>query len=174
MVYSSVTEASKLGLMTGLDNGYFGTNISMNRAMVACVFHRMEGNKKVAYSNVFSDVKDGQYYTTSVMWAKANGVINGYKNGTYKPLQNITREEMAVMLYNFAEYKGVDTRSDKDLTQFTDYNQISDYAIPAVKWAIENGLISGKLNGSKIDPKATATRAECAKMLVEAFNTIYK
>ena len=172
--YEYVDQAYQLGLMTGATDTLFKPTANMNRAMVAIVFHRMEGSEPVAYSKVFPDVANNQYYTTSVLWAKQTGIITGYNNGTFMPLKNVTREEMATMIQRFAKYKGLDVASSKDITYFKDYANISTYAKQPIQWCVENGLISGKLNGTKVDPLGTATRAECAKMLVQAFNLIYK
>ena len=171
--YEYVREASELGLMTGLDNGNFGPDKAMNRGMVSIVFHRIEGEQQVPYANIFSDVYNNQYYTTAVMWAKETGIITGYASGVFKPLNNVTREEMATMIYRFASYKGVNISSTKDITYFSDYNKISDYAKDALMWCVDNGIMSGKDNGTRLDPLGTATRAECAKMLVQAYKVIY-
>ena len=172
--YNSVKEAFKLGLMTGATDTLFKPTANMNRGMVAIVFHRMEGAPDVAYSTIFKDVYDKQYFTTAVMWAKQTGIINGYNNGTFMPLKNVTREEMATMIQRFAKYKGLDVSSTKDITYFEDYNQITAYALEPLQWCVENGLISGKFNGTKVDPLGTATRAECAKMLAQAYKVIYE
>ncbi len=172
--YGVINEAYQLGLMTGASDSLFKPNANMNRGMVAIVFHRMEGSKKVEYSKVFPDVANKQYYTTSVLWAKQTGVINGYKDGTFKPLRNVSREEMATMIYNFARYKGLDMSASKDITYFSDYAKITPYARVTLQWAVEKGLMSGKDNGTRLDPLGTATRAECSKMLVQAYKVIYK
>ncbi len=172
--YGVINEAYQLGLMSGATETLFKPNANMNRGMVAIVFHRMEGSKKVEYSSIFPDVANKQYYTTSVLWAKQTGVINGYTNGTFKPLRNVSREEMATMIYNFARYKGLDMSASKDITYFSDYSQITPYAVGPLQWAVEKGLMSGKLNGTNLDPLGTATRAECSKMLVQAYKVIYK
>ena len=172
--YGVINEAYQLGLMTGATETLFKPNANMNRGMVAIVFHRMEGSKKVEYSSIFPDVANKQYYTTSVLWAKQTGVINGYKDGTFKPLRNVSREEMATMIYNFARYKGLDMSASKDITYFDDYNKITPYAVGPLQWAVEKGLMSGKDNGTRLDPLGTATRAECSKMLVQAYKVIYK
>ena len=169
-----IKEAYNLGLMTGATETLFKPNSNMNRGMVAIVFHRMEGSKKVEYSKVFPDVANNQYYTTSVLWAKANGVINGYTDGTFKPLKNVTREEMVTMIYNFAKYKGLDVKSEHNIKYFNDYAKITQYAKAPLRWAVENELISGKDNGVRLDPLGTTTRAECCKMLVQAYKVIYK
>ncbi len=172
--YGVVNEAYQLGLMTGATDTLFKPNANMNRGMVSIVFHRMEGSKNVSYTPLFKDVANKQYYTTSVLWAKQTGVINGYKDGTFKPTRNVTREEMATMIYNFARYKGLDMKSSKDISGYSDYAKITPYARVTLQWAVEKGLMSGKLNGTKLDPLGTATRAECSKMLVQAYKVIYK
>ncbi len=169
-----VEEAYDLGLMTGATNTLFKPNANMNRGMVAIVFHRMEGSQKVAYSKVFPDVANNQYYTTSVLWAKQKGIINGYMDGTFKPLRNISREEMVTMIANFAKYKKHYTKASYNLNKFQDGSKVSAYAKESMQWAIVNGIISGKYNGTKLDPTGTATRAECTKMLLKGYEMIYK
>ena len=172
--YQPINEAYQLGLMTGATETLFKPNANMNRGMVAIVFHRMEESPKVEYSAVFPDVAKNQYYTESVLWAKHTGVINGYKDGTFKPTKNVTREEIVTMLYNFARYKGINVKSNKDITYFNDYSKITPYARVPMKWAVEKGLLNGKDNGTRLDPLGTATRAECSKMLVQAYKILYK
>lgn len=172
--YDFIGDAYRLGLMTGATDTLFKPNANMNRGMVAIVFHRMEGSEDVKYESLFKDVENGQYYTKSVIWAKKCGVINGYTDGTFKPLKNITREEMAQMLYNLAKYKEVNVENNTSLSKFSDANKVSSYHKDAVKWAIAYGLISGKDNGKRIDPLGTATRAECSKMLLNGYKVIYK
>lgn len=171
--YEVVKEAYNLGLMTGATDTLFKPTANMNRGMVAIVFHRMEGSEYVGYSNIFTDVSNNQYYTTAVMWAKQKGIISGYNSGLFKPLNNVTREEMATMIYRFAQYKGKNVSSSKDISYFNDYNKISSYAKKPLQWSVENGIMSGKDNGERLDPTGTATRAECAKMLVQAYKLIY-
>ncbi len=81
---------------------------------------------------------------------------------------------MATMIYNLAKYKGLNVKASKDITHFNDFNSISSYAVEPLKWSIENGIMSGKANGTKLDPLGMATRAECSKMLVQAYKVIYK
>ena len=171
--YGAVANAYYGGLITGATETLFKPNNNMNRGMVAIVFHRMEGAPKVNYSAVFPDVYNNQYYTTAVIWAKQKGVINGYNNGTFMPLKNVTREEMATMIYRFAKYKGVNVKATKDISYFSDYKNITTYAKEPLQWCVEKGIMSGKLNGTKLDPLGNATRAECSKMLVQANQEIY-
>ena len=172
--YEYVDQAYQLGLMTGATETLFKPVVSMNRGMVAIVLHRMEGAEEVPFAPIFPDVYDKQYFTTAVMWAKQTGIITGYNNGTFMPLKEVTREEMATMIQRFAKYKGLDVASSKDITYFQDYADISTYAKAPIQWCVENGVLSGKFEGTKVDPLGTATRAECAKMLVQAYKVIYK
>ena len=172
--FDVVVEANKIGLMTGASETLFKPDANMNRAMATCVFHRMEGSPKITYKKVFSDVNTGQYYSAAVTWAKNKGVIKGYNDGTFKPIKSITREEMAIMIANFAKYKGVYKNSSYDLSKFKDYKKVSSYAKESLQWCVEKGLLSGKDNGTRLDPLGTATRAECSKMLLNAYKMIYK
>ena len=171
--YDTVKEAYKLGLMTGATETLFKPESNMNRAMVACVFHRMEGSPKTAYEQKFSDVESGQYYSSPVTWAANKKVINGYDNGTFKPTKNVTREEMITMAANFAKYKGKYTKKTTDLYKFKDGTQVSLYARESMQWGLKSGILSGKDNGTRLDPKGTATRAECSKMLLKTYKLIY-
>lgn len=165
---SCVEDVYYLGLMTGVSNTLFKPNATMNRGMVATVLHRMSGSVEMDYFPFFSDLSNNQYYTVPVIWCYSTGIIHGYSDNTFKPLKSVTREEMVTMLYNFAKYKNVDVRGNNGVTEgFKDYNQVSQYAKTAMNWAVTNGIITGKDNGTRLDPKGTATRAECAKMLVK-------
>ena len=170
--YEYVDEAYKLGLMTGVTDTLFKPSANMNRGMVAIVFYRMEGSPKVSYSGVFPDVANNQYYTNAVIWAKQKGVINGYDNGTFKPLNNVTREEMATMIYRFAQYKGINVKSSKDISYFKDYKKITSYAKTPLQWSVDKGIMSGKDNGTRLDPQGLATRAEASKMLLNVYKLI--
>lgn len=172
--FDTVLEANKLGLMSGATDTLFKPDANMNRAMAAVVFHRMDDSQDTKFNSCFSDVKDGQYYSSSVSWAKNNGVINGYKDGTFKPLRNISREEMATMIVNFVKYKNLYKKTSYNLLGFKDYSKISSYALESINWCVANGLLSGKDNGIRLDPLGTATRAESTKMLLNAYKYIYK
>ena len=171
--WSYVNKAYELGLMTGATETLFKPNSKMNRAMVATVLHRMEGSVEMEYFPFFSDLKNNQYYTEAVIWCYSTGVVKGYNDHTFRPNRNITREEMVTMIYNFAKFKDLDVSKGKSIANFKDDNKVSDYAKKPMKWGYKNGIITGKDNGTRLDPKGTATRAECAKMLVQAYKLIY-
>ena len=102
-------------------------------------------------------------YYKAVLWASQNKIVSGNKDGTFKPNGNITREELAIMLYNYAKFKGKDMSKTDDLSKFSDKNKVASYAKTAVKWAVANGVITG--SGGKLNPKGNATRAEAASMI---------
>lgn len=156
-------------LMTGMDEDTFAPYELVSRAQFATILARMDMLNEYTFEEPFEDVQQGDWYFYPVTWAYRNGVITGYENHMFGPADSITREQLAVMLYRYAHYKGyveeftphfVD--SDKWDT-FEDTNDISDFAVHAMKWAVESGIISG--NDGKLLPQGTATRAECAAMI---------
>ncbi len=169
----TIRDVYNLGLMTGATETLFKPNSKMNRAMIACVLHRMEGSPKTLYEPLFSDVKDNEYYSSPITWAKKVGVINGYEDKTFKPLKNVTREEMVTMIANFAKYKQKFNKKEYNIYKFDDGSQTSPYARESMQWALTMGIISGK-SDIRLDPRGNATRAECAKMLLQAYKIIYK
>ena len=110
------------------------------------------------------------YYGTAVYWARLNGIAGGYDDATFGPNDPITREQMAAILYRYAQYKGYDVSAKADLNKFTDADEISNYALEALQWANAEGLINGKGDGV-LDPKGQATRAEAAVILTR-FNEV--
>ena len=166
--YDSVKGVYELGLMTGTTEITFAPTETMTRAMAATVLYRMAGSPETAYEELFLDVPDGKYYSESVTWAAQNGVVNGFGNGQFKPGTNVTREQLAKMLYNYAEMLGLDTSGRADLTTFKDGTQVSNYAKEPMRWAVANGILSGTATG-KLKPRSNATRAEVAKMLLNFY-----
>ncbi|MCI6552723.1 MAG: S-layer homology domain-containing protein, partial [Lachnospiraceae bacterium] len=154
-------------------NGISGTTQfdpdgKLNRAMFATVLYRMADNPSVAFENKFTDVKDGQYYSSAIIWANKKGIVQGFTDGSYGVTTNITREQIAKMLYEYADKAGYDVSGAASLDSFTDKDKVSQWAVNYMKWAVDTGMISGKPNGDgsfRLDPKGEATRAECAKML---------
>ncbi len=149
--------------LNGISSTQFGVNISMNRGMLVTVLYNMEGNPDAGVSS-FSDVPETAYYAKAVAWAESTEVVGGVGNGKFLPTQNITREQLATMLYNYAKYKNKDLSATGDLTQFKDNDQISNYAGAFVSWAVGSGLLNGMGNG-QLSPKGNATRAQAAVML---------
>ena len=152
------------GLMNGTSDTTFSPKKTTNRAMIVTILHRLEGTPAPDAQAPFTDVPAGQYYAEAVAWAAANGIVNGTSDTTFAPLNNITREQMAAILYRYAQYKEYDVSGSADLSAFTDAASISDYAVSALQWAVDAGLINGKGNGI-LDPKGSATRAEVSAIL---------
>ena len=169
--YSTVKEVYELGLMTGFTETTFAPEETMTRAMVATVLYRMAGSPSTSYKKTFPDVPSGKYYSVPVTWAAQNGVVNGYGDGKFKPGTNVTREQMATMLYNYATALGLDTSSRANLAAYKDGSQVSGYAKVSMRWAIANGILSGTSSG-ELKPKEDATRAEVAKMLLNFYQLI--
>ena len=170
--YTTVKEAYELGLMTGTTSTTFAPNSPMTRAMATAVLYRISGSPAIEYESIFTDVADGKYYSKCVTWAAKNKIVNGYAaDNTFRPNANVTREQMAVILYNYAKFRGLDVSVQADLSSFHDVSQISSYARTAMSWAVGNKLMSGTLEGN-LNPKNEATRAECAKMLLQTYKLI--
>lgn len=162
--YDSVKYAFATGMIYGNTDTTFNPKGNLTRGMLVTILHRMEGFPAGNGKN-FSDVKQGQYYYNAVRWAAGAKVVNGYENGKFGPNDNITREQLAAILMNYAQYKGKNVSARADLNKFADNKKISSYFRNSVSWAVANKIISGKDNGKNIDPKGTATRAEVAAML---------
>ena len=169
--YDTVKQAYQLGLMTGTTDTTFEPDKPMSRGMVATVLYRMAGAPDVKYQSVFSDVSKTAYYAQAVTWAYQNKIISGYGNGKFGPDDNVTREEMAVMLCNYARHRGMNVNSNQNLKTFVDYKNITSYAVPSIKWVVQQKIISGTEDG-KLNPTLNATRAECAKMLLQSYRVI--
>ncbi|GEM_PF-5209551 len=157
------------GLMNGVGEYDFNPNGALNRAMVATILYRMAGSPAVTTAPAFADVGQGLWYTNAIAWAESNSIVKGYAGGTFRPMQNITREQMATLLYRYAAYAGIETGSSAaDLTGIPDYTNISSYALDAMKWCIGAGLINGVAVGgiNYLHPQDNATRAQFAVIVM--------
>ena len=167
--YEGVSYVYQHKLMTGMTDTLFAPEDTLVRAQFATVLYRMNGEPEVSYENVFPDVPEGQWFTEAVMWASNEGIVNGYGDtGLFGSDDNITREQMALMMHRYAEYKGSDTGTSGDLSEYKDASEVSEYAKEAMQWAVGNGIIVGEENGTALNPQGNATRAECA-MIIERF-----
>lgn len=162
--YESVKYSFATGMIYGNTETTFNPKGNLTRGMLVTILHRMEGFPTANGKN-FSDVKQGQYYYDAVRWAAGAKVVNGYDNGKFGPNDNITREQLAAILMNYAQYKRKNVSARADLNKFGDNKKIASYFKDSVSWAVANKIISGKDNGKNVDPKGTATRAEVAAML---------
>ncbi|MGN0330377.1 MAG: S-layer homology domain-containing protein [Kineothrix sp.] len=146
----------------------FQPDSPLTRTMFATVIYRMEGSPKVSFRNRFTDVERGKWYSDAVYWASNKGIVHGYSDGSYGINKNITREQIAKMLYLFAQSRDYDVSGRASLDGFTDSEKVSGWAVSYMKWAVKMGMISGKPNKDgtyRLDPGGEASRAECAKML---------
>ncbi|MGM9599871.1 MAG: S-layer homology domain-containing protein, partial [Faecousia sp.] len=159
----AVNYAVQNGLMNGVGNDQFNPEGSMTRAMLVTVLWRYEGEPE-AGENTFSDVPNGQWYTNAVAWAAENGIVGGVGNNRFDPNGEITREQMATILFRYAEKKGIDTSKRGSLNIFSDEKQLSDYAKDAVQWAVAEQIING--SDGKLLPQGSATRAQVATILM--------
>ena len=158
--------------VNGTSETKFSPYINLSRAMLVTILWNMEGNPKVNATNKFPDVKSNMWYTDAIVWASKNKIINGNNDGTFKPSSNITREAVSTILRNYATFKGKSVNTYANLNSFIDAKGVSSWAKDSVQWAIKNKIIKGKSNGTRIDPKGTATRAEVVTMIknyIDAF-----
>lgn len=157
-------------MMVGTSSTKFSPDSPTSRGMIVTILHRLEGLPS-ATGTAFSDVPAGQWYTDAVAWASANNIVNGYGNGKFGPNDPITREQMAAILYRYAEYKEYDTSITGSAITFADGEQVSAYAVDAVNWAIGVGLLQG-VGNNKLSPASGATRAQTATILMRFCQSI--
>ena len=162
--YEAVEFVVKNGLFIGTGDTAFSPDTSMTRAMLVTVLYRLEGKPAVTGTNSFTDVEDGEWYTDAVIWANANSIVTGYGEGLFGTNDPITREQLAVILYNYAKHKGYDVTKTASLESYTDASDISGWAADAMKWANVEGIIIGR-TASTLDSGGNATRAEVAAIM---------
>lgn len=161
---SAVDYVTGKGMMNGTADNTFSPKANTTRGMVVTVLYRLENQPSTSAAS-FTDVASGAYYANAVAWANANGIVSGYGSGKFGPNDKVTREQLAAILYRYAQYKKYDVSGAKSLDGYTDAQSVSSYAVPALQWANAAGIVTGK-SGSKLDPKGNATRAEVAAMLM--------
>lgn len=161
---SAVDYVTGKGMMNGTADNTFSPKANTTRGMVVTVLYRLENQPSTSAAS-FTDVASGAYYANAVAWANANGIVSGYGSGKFGPNDKVTREQLAAILYRYAQYKKYDVSGANSLDGYTDVQSVSSYAVPALQWANAAGVVTGK-SGSKLDPKGNATRAEVAAMLM--------
>lgn len=162
--YDAVTEIYSRGIMTGLSGTRFAPELPASRGMVVTMLYRMEGEPAVSAEGRFTDVPEKQYYAPAVAWATEAGLIQGYGDGTFRPDESITREQLVTILYRYGERRGYDMTRRADLSGFFDVGQISPYARESMSWAKAAGLLNGADWGG-IDPGGMAGRGQIAAIL---------
>ncbi len=161
--YEKAVQYAELdGLMEGVGNGKFAPKSPLTRGQLAKILHvKSWYGDPIIGDNNFTDVPKGIWYEKAVIWANESGIVNGFGDGTFRPDRPVTREQMACMLYRYAD----SPKTSGTLNAFTDRGKVSGYAVTALNWAVENGIITGKGNGI-LDPRGNVTRAEAAQMLM--------
>lgn len=161
----SVNFVAARGIMNGTGNNLFEPDITMTRAMFVSVLCRLSGDRE-SYENPFTDVSSGVWYETPVAWAASNSISSGTGSGLFAPKRNITREQLAVMLYNYAIYMGYDLSigGDTNALSYNDAAAVSAYAYSALQWACRTGIMSGDGDGN-LNPQRSVTRAGATAML---------
>ena len=150
------------GIMNGYNKNEFGPNDTLSRAMLAQILYNNAGKPTAAKNTSCSDIKPGDWFASAVNWASENNIVTGFTDGTFKPGANITREQLAVMLYRYAGQPA----TTGSLANFTDAASVSGYAQQAMQWATANGIITGNGSATTLDPQGNATRAQAAAMIM--------
>lgn len=161
-------------MMNGVSSRAFAPNANLTRGMLVQILYNLEGKPKGTAAN-FSDVQADAWYAEAVGWAASNKVVTGYADGTFRPNAAVTREQAAAILYRYAQSKGIDVSvgEDTNILSYVDVQQASEYAIPALQWAVGAGVLNGK-NGGRLAPTGTATRAEIAAIMQRWCENIIK
>lgn len=163
--YKGVAYVVDKGIMSGVAENQFDPSGKLTRAMLVQMLYNMESRPACDAENAFIDVPVGQWYTDAVIWANDAKIVSGMGDGLFAPNMEITREQMVVMLYNYAKYKGYDVTASADLSKFADNASVSTWAQPAMQWAVAEGYISG-MGDNQLAPQGTATRAEIASVIM--------
>ena len=153
--------------MSGTGKGQFSPNMTTSRAMLVTILYRLEGSPKVSRAT-FTDVSANMYYSDAVAWASSNKIVSGYGNGRFGPNDLITREQLATILYRYAQYKNYDTSAKGSIFKFADGLSVHTYAVEAMNWAVGAELLSG-VGDKSLNPTGNATRAQVATILMRFY-----
>ncbi|MFB2022720.1 S-layer homology domain-containing protein [Pseudoflavonifractor sp. P01025] len=163
--YEAVKYVVQKGLFAGTSETTFEPNLTMTRSMLVTVLYRLAGSPVVEGTSKVSDVAPNAYYTDAVIWATQNGIVGGYDNGQFGTNDPVSREQMATILYRYAQHMEYDVSLVKGLNDYTDSNQVSSYAVRAMQWAVANGIINGT-SSTTLSPQGSATRSQVAVILM--------
>ena len=152
-------------LFNGVSDTEFAPSKSMTRGMFVTVLNRLAGAEDFAGKAEFSDVAADKWYATGTVWAAANKIVSGYGDGKFGPDDAVTREQMAVIMYNFTKAMGYDVTGSASLDKFSDSASVHSWAADAMKWAVGSGVMSGNADGT-LNPRGTATRAQVATIMM--------
>ena len=152
--------------MNGTGGSAFDPEGTTTRGQVVTILWRLAGCPVVNYLMDFDDVDPAAWYGEAVRWAASEGVVTGYGNGRFGTDDPITREQLATMLWRYAQHEGYDTtQGGMAIQEYADYDQVSDFALEALDWAVSAGIVNGTGDGSTLSPQGQATRAQAAAML---------
>ena len=161
--YDDVRYVCENGLMNGTGSGTFSPKATTTRGMIVTILYRLSGEPAVSGACPFGDVAAGKYYEKAITWAAENKIVSGYADGTFGPDNAITREQLAAILYRYAQYKKYNTAASSSLNGFTDQASVSGYATASLEWAVAEKLVNG--SAGKLMPTGNATRAQVAAIL---------
>ncbi len=164
--YDAVNYVYANGIMAGTSDITFSPGEITSRSMLVTILYGMEGKPAVHKESPFSDVANGRWYTDAIVWASENSIVSGYGNGIFGYKDDVNRQQVAIILYRYAEYKGYNTEITGDVSSFADRDNISSYAVDALSWAVGKGLISGT-GSNMISPKGSATRSQIAVIMMQ-------
>ena len=172
--YEAVQYVYEKELFAGVTTTTFEPNAPMTRAMLVSVLWRLEGRPEASGVNPFSDVQDGKWYTSGVLWAASKEIVSGFPNGTFAPDDSITREQVASQIMRYATYKGIELAQGASLDSFVDADKVQGWSKEAVAWAVAAGIISGNKQGDvyTLAPQASATRAQVASILMRFIENV--
>ena len=172
--YEDVAYVYTNNLMNGTSTTMFSPNTTTTRGMIVTILYRLEGEPSVSDNCHFADVKSGSYYEKAITWAAAKGIVSGYGNNQFGPDDPITREQMAVILFRYAHYKGLDVSAGEDtnILSYSDALDISEYAFPAMQWICGESILNG--SDGNLMPRGSATRAQVAAILHRFCENILK
>ena len=151
------------GMMKGMSETSFEPDTALTRAMYVTMLYRLSGEPSVKVGNVYADVKGDKWYAKAVSWGTENGIVEGF-DGKFSPMDSITREQMAAMMYRYAELNGCDVSASASFDAFSDGSTVSEWAKEEMSWAVASKLIQGHENGT-LEPQGNATRAQAAAVL---------
>ena len=169
--YDAVVYAYDTGLMSGVSDREFAPNSTLTRAMVAQMLWALEDKPQVNYLMAYDDVDSGAWFGEAVRWASSEGLMSGYSDTVFGPNDPVTREQLALILYNYARDKGYDVDGGRTLGSYLDADSVSVWAVSALEWAVDAGLISGRGEGL-LAPSGTATRAEVAQIFMNFLENV--
>ncbi len=162
--YADVMNIYSRGLMSSVNGTTFQPQAPVTRAMMVTILHRLDSNLPMLSGFAFSDVPADAWYAQAVNWADQLDITGGFSDGTFRPNDPITRQELTVMIYNFARYKGFDMSATGSIQNYTDASSVPSWSKTPIEWAIGNRVLGGKDKG-RLDPRGMATRAEVSAML---------